>query len=498
VKLRKRTRLRRALDRADRRLLTLAIRSRTPVLDRVMTTASTLANRSRLWVAVAALLAGTGRRRPRTAAASGLAGIGIAATLVNGPLKFAWRRDRPPIIVPGPRGQPLLPLPRTFSFPSGHSASAAAFATGTSLAMPALAPALVPMAGTVAYSRVHTGVHYPSDVIVGATVGVASGVIGAKIVRRVRERSVHFVDAPALALDVPRKAVVITSDAAGSADALSDVYQALEQSGWTIEEVVKVEDADRLAVLARDADTSPLIIAAGGDGTVSAAANAVVGTDALLAVLPLGTSNDVARSLGIPPDPLEAARVLSEPKVVAIDAIRLRAANGEERVFLNAATAGLNVAFARQATEPSLRDRFGGLTYPVAAARALRDSEPFECTLECDGGRQTVQVVHLSVSNAPVFGGLLGFRVPRASLTDGLFDVIAVERLSLARLTLAVGDAFVGRHSPVHGVHAMRVSSLRVSATGVQDISIDGEVLATLPAEFELLPAAVRVVVPAR
>jgi YegS/Rv2252/BmrU family lipid kinase len=312
----------------------------------------------------------------------------------------------------------------------------------------------------------------------------------------VRESSLHFVDAPAIEVPVPRNAVIVTSEAAGSADGLDAACRALEKSGRTIDEVVKIEDVDRVAALVGDSDPPPLVIAAGGDGTVGAVANALAGTKAVLAVIPLGTSNDVARSLGIPPDPVAAACVLTDCRVVAIDAIRLRTAGGEERVFLNAATAGLNVAFAREATEPSLRDRFGGLTYPVAAARSLREYEPFECTLECDGERETVQAVHLSISNAPVFGGLLGFRVPRASMTDGLLDVIAVERLSLARLALAVGDAFVGRHNPVHGVHAMRVSKLRVSAASDEEIAVDGEVLGTLPAEFEVLPESIRVVVP--
>lgn len=491
-------RIRRSLGRGDRRLLALAIGRRTPKLDRVMTTASTLANRSRLWMAIAALLAATGRRRPRTAAASGLAGIGIAATLVNGPLKFAWRRDRPPITVPGPRGAPLLPLPRTFSFPSGHSASAAAFATGVGVAMPPLAPVVGPMAATVAYSRVHTGVHYPSDVVVGATVGVASGLVGAAVVRRVRESSVHFVDAPALDVKVPRRAVVVSSADAGSADELDVALRTLEESGWTIEQLVDVEDVDRVGGLVRDVSDPPVIIAAGGDGTVGAVANALVGTDALLAVIPLGTSNDVARSLGVPPDAVEAGCLLPRGRVCAIDAVRLRTSDGTERAFLNAATAGLNVAFARHATEASMRERFGRLTYPVAAARAVRSSEVFECVLECDGGRDEVAAVHLSVSNAPVFGGPLGMRVPGASLTDGLLDVIALERLSMARLILAVADAFVGRHTPVHGVHAMRVSRLRVSATADVDIAVDGEVLGALPAEFEVLPASIRVIVPQR
>lgn len=447
-------------------------------------------------MAVAALLSATGRRKPRTAAAGGMLGIGVASALVNGPLKFSWRRDRPPLLVSGRAGEPLLPLPRTFSFPSGHSASAAAFATGATVAMPELAPVLVPMAGTVAYSRVHTGVHYPSDVAVGAVIGVGSGYLAARVVRRMRESSVHFVDAPALDVPVPRRAVVVTSEAAGSAEALDIALDALGDAGWTIDEVLKVDDVDRLGSLVQDGERS--VIAAGGDGTVGAVANEIAGTDTLLAVIPLGTSNDVARSLGIPPDPVEAACVLAGGRVCAIDAVRLRTSAGDERVFLNAATAGLNVAFAHAATRPSLRHRLGGLTYPVAAARALRSYEPFDCTLDCGESSQTVCAVHLSVSNAPVFGGVLGMRVPGASLTDGLLDVIAIEPLSLARLTLAVGDTFVGRHSPVHGVHAMRVPALRVSAGTDVEIAVDGEVLGRLPAEFEAMPKAVRVVVPPR
>src|SRR4051794_3295743 len=457
--------------------------------------ASESANRSMLWLGIAGVLTATGRRRPRSAAASGLLGIGVAATLVNGPLKFAWRRDRPPTAFRG-GGEPLLPLPRTFSFPSGHSASALAFATGATAAMPALGPAVLPAAGAVAYSRVHTGVHYPSDVAVGATVGVLSGLIGAKVVRRLRQRSVHEVDGPALDVPIPRTAVLLTADGAGSADDLVAARTVLEEGGFTIEEVVTVEDAHSLAKRLREGEPR-LVVAAGGDGTVCAAVNALYGTPSLLAIVPLGTSNDVARSLGLPPDGREAAAVIAgSPRVCAIDAAWMRLDDGTERIFLNAATAGLNVAFAEQASDGSLRDRFGALTYPVAAARALRGYTPFECTLEQDGQRRTVAAVHLSVSNAPVFGGPLGIRVPGASMTDGRLDVIATERLSLPRVVLAVADAIVGRHRPVHGVHAFRPDRVRV--LGDEELALDGEVLGRLPAEFEALPGEVRVVVPQR
>ena len=488
-------RTRRRLARADKLLLAAAIRRRSPVTNRVMTTASGLANRSMLWVGVAGVLSATGRRRPRTAAASGLLGIGVAATLVNGPLKFAWRRDRPPVVFAG-GGEPLLPLPRTFSFPSGHSASALAFATGVTSALPAAGPVVLPMAATVAYSRVHTGVHYPSDVAVGAAIGVGSGLLAARIAKRVRARSVHELDGPGLDVAIPRHAVLLTSEDSGDADRLDDARRTLEDGGFTIDEVYDVADVDQLIAHLNSADDLPLVIAAGGDGTVCLAANAVVDTEALLAVVPLGTSNDVARSLGIPPHAIEAAQAIVDGRVCAIDAARLEVEGRPPQVFLNAATSGLNVAFAAFATDGSVRDRFGGLTYPVAAARALRGYEPFECTLEHDDETTTVPVVHLSVSNAPVFGGVLGMRVPGASMTDGLLDVIAVEPLSRPRLVLAVADAVLGRHRPVHGVHAFRVKSLQVKADAGQEIALDGEVIGELPAQFRVLPEHLRVVVP--
>jgi undecaprenyl-diphosphatase len=489
-------RTRRTLGRLDRALLAAAIRHRSPVRNKVMTSTSTAANHSMLWIAIAGGLAATGRRKPRSAASGGLLGISIAATLVNGPLKFAWRRDRPPSVPLG-GGEPLLPLPRTFSFPSGHAASAFAFAVGASRALPPAAPVLLPLASAVAYSRVHTGVHYPSDVAVGATVGAASGLVAAHVVQRMRERSVHRVAAPALPVSVPRHAVLISSEDSGSADGLTASREVLDRAGVVIDKVVDVQHADELKALVRGVDAPPLVIAAGGDGTVCAATNLVAGTNAVLAVLPLGTSNDVARSLGIPPDPIEAAEVITAGRVCEVDIAQVCLSEDAPRMFVNAATVGLNVAFARLATESSIRDRFGGLTYPIAAARALRGYEPFECTIECDGETRTVSAVHVSVSNAPVFGGVLGMRVPGASLNDGLLDVIVIEPLSSARLALAVADAMIGRHDPVHGVHAMRVPAIRISASPAQEIALDGEVIGKLPAEFRAVRNGLRVVVPA-
>jgi YegS/Rv2252/BmrU family lipid kinase len=483
-------RVRRKLSRLDRRLLAAAIRGRSPTVDRVMTTASGAANRSVLWAAIAAVMAASGRRRARTAAASGLLGIGIAATLVNGPLKFAWRRDRP---VSTHRGEPLLPLPRTFSFPSGHSASALAFATGTTAALPAAGPVLLPMAATVAYSRVHTGVHYPSDVLVGATVGAGAGLLGARVVKRLRESAIQHLDAPALDVSVPRHAILVTGGAAAGVDGAA---RELESAGVHIEDVIDAEDVTRLAAAVRRSPSGPLVVAAGGDGTVSAAANAIADGAAILAIVPLGTSNDVARSLGIPPDPVTAAQLIVRGQVSAVDVGCVQLQRDTRRIFVNAATIGLNVGFAKVASQSAIRNRLGGLTYPFAAAWALRNYEPFACELEYEGRRESLSAVHVSVSNAPVFGGVLGMRVPGADITDGLLDVTVIERLSITRLVLAVADTLVGGHRPVHGVHTKRVRSIRVGATGRKEIALDGEVVGELPASLEVKPAALRVVVP--
>jgi undecaprenyl-diphosphatase len=146
-------------------------------VDRALVGVTRAASYSRLWLLIAGGLAVGKGTRARRAASRGVAAIAIASAAANGPAKLLARRQRP-----FSRSRPpLIPMPRSTSFPSGHSASAFAFATAASGELPRLAPALVPLAGAVAYSRVHTGVHYPSDVAAGAAIGVVCGVIATRL-----------------------------------------------------------------------------------------------------------------------------------------------------------------------------------------------------------------------------------------------------------------------------------------------------------------------------
>jgi membrane-associated phospholipid phosphatase len=180
----------RRVQRLDRRLMRRSFGTRSPALDRTFVAVTRAANYSRLWLLLAGALALLGGRTGRRAGGRGLIAIAIAATVANGPAKLLVRRRRP-----FSRSHPaLVRTPRSTSFPSGHSAAAFAFTTAACAELRVLAPVLVPLAGAVAYSRVHTGVHYPSDVAAGVGIGIGSGLLAARAFGRDgdRNRRHHF------------------------------------------------------------------------------------------------------------------------------------------------------------------------------------------------------------------------------------------------------------------------------------------------------------------
>ncbi|HEX5713388.1 MAG TPA: phosphatase PAP2 family protein [Solirubrobacterales bacterium] len=158
--------------------------SKTPQLDVAMRRLTSAADHSKLWFGAAAGIGLLGGRRGRRAAVRGLASLGLASAFANLVAKPLTTRRRPERQELEELASRHVPMPRSSSFPSGHTASAFAFATGAGAAEPALSAPLRALATLVGYSRVHTGVHYPADALVGAFIGVSAAELAGRLLDR--------------------------------------------------------------------------------------------------------------------------------------------------------------------------------------------------------------------------------------------------------------------------------------------------------------------------
>ena len=482
-----------ALDAFDRRLFRRLTREERRAVDVSLKRLSNAANRSLLWIAIAGLIATVGGRRGQRAALRGVISIGITSTLVNLPLKYLARRGRPP----RRRGDRPLPisLPGSFSFPSGHSASAFAFATGVGLEDPRMLAPLLPLAATIAYSRVHLRVHYPFDVLAGAAIGVGMGLASGPLIEAVRQ----LWEPPSSASEADRagttRLILVMSPQAGHKKKMARARRAISDSGLEVASEISVGDLARLPdLLRRNGSPPPIVVAAGGDGTVGTVANAVIATPAVLGIIPLGTSNDFARSIKIPMNVEKAVRLLAGGHVSGIDAGKLTRDGEQPRHFVHAAAAGINVQFARFATRADLRARFGRLTYAVAMAIAMKERPIFNCEVEFEGRIEQLSLVHISVINAPIFGGFLDLKLPGAGANDRTLDVIMIEHLPIRRLLRSALYPILRVHRPIRGFRTLQVSRLRVRTAEPMDVTLDGEIAGKIPANFEVVPAGLRVI----
>ncbi|MFI1461264.1 bifunctional phosphatase PAP2/diacylglycerol kinase family protein [Nocardia carnea] len=427
-----------------------------------------------LWMACAALLASRGGS-PRRAAARGVASVAGASFVTNVVLKSVFARRRPAAeLMPAHRR--LVPAPASSSFPSGHSASAAAFATAVAMESPRTALFVAPVAAAVAYSRVHTGVHWGSDVLVGAAVG--SGIALATRrwwpVRESDEAEAGIVpEVPVLADG--KGLIVMVNPVSGDAnyDPTDDIAAALP-AATVLRTRPDVDCAVQLEQ-AVDARQEPVqaVGVAGGDGTVAAVAAYALRKDLPLVVIPTGTLNHFARDLGVY-DLREVIDATGVGEAVAVDIASVEYGDENDtrtRHLINTFSLGSYPDLVR--LREKWQKRWG--KWPAFAAAlvvTLRRAEPIEIFL--DGRWQ--RVWFLFVGNGPYHphGAVPAFR---DRLDSGLLDVRWLRadlRWSRTRAVVALVSAAIG-HSRVYGER--QLPELHVHLPEPEALAADGEVI---------------------
>jgi diacylglycerol kinase (ATP) len=239
-------------------------------------------------------------------------------------------------------------------------------------------------------------------------------------------------------------------------------------------------DATRLA---RDGALcgADVVVAVGGDGTLNEVVNGVDGLPTPVGIIPLGTANDLARQLSIPPDADHAMDVVLQKPPIRIDTASL---NG--RRFVNVSTGGLG-AEATAETPTSAKASLGPLAYAITGVRKLSALEPYVGSFEGEGFEVEGEFLLFAVGNGRSTGAGMPLTT-NASLTDGLLDVCVVEAVSRSDIPRLLLQARKGEHFGQPGVHYARMSWMRLTVSEAIAVNVDGEHQELARLEYRVRP----------
>jgi diacylglycerol kinase (ATP) len=286
---------------------------------------------------------------------------------------------------------------------------------------------------------------------------------------------------------------VIYNPAAGSAQQMRALRKAL--AGLTLCETRTPDDARRFAAEALT-HGHDVVVAAGGDGTIHQVVNGLMTVERrpILAILPMGTGNDLARTLAMPlNDPDAALKVIHRRKVRPIDVIRVK--TGDTIRWCINVSAGGFTGQMNEAMDDKLKKSWGPLAYLRGALRVLPDLKDYNTTIRI-GTRpaRRIAVMNIIIANGRTAGGGIDV-APLANLEDGLMDVVLVESASKLALAGTAARLLVGNYLNSKLVMHRRARHVVVQSTPGMWFNVDGELIGNEPVSFHLVPHALRVIV---
>ncbi|MEQ9354144.1 MAG: lipid kinase [Coleofasciculus chthonoplastes F3-SA18-01] len=232
-----------------------------------------------------------------------------------------------------------------------------------------------------------------------------------------------------------------------------------------------------------------LVIIGGGDGTLNAAIEGLVDTQLPLGILPLGTANDLARTLKIPVDLPQACQVIATGQYQRID---LGLVN--EQYFFNVASCGLSVEITQRLTKED-KSRWGILAYLSMALKMIWQARPFRAEIRINGEAIRIKTIQIAIGNGRHYGG--GMTVCYdAKIDDQRLDLYSLEMRHWWHILLILPALWRGRHADLPGVRTLQGTEFEIYTRKPRSINTDGEITTSTPATFRVIPQVISVVVP--
>jgi diacylglycerol kinase (ATP) len=286
-----------------------------------------------------------------------------------------------------------------------------------------------------------------------------------------------------------RVILLVNPNARRAGDGVEAAVEALENGGADVRiETFSGPDEVEADIL-RWGGESDCVAVAGGDGTLSRAGGVLARLDLPLGILPAGTANDLARTLGIPDDLSAAANIILDGRRRRID---LGTVNGHP--FFNVASIGLSAELSN-ALSSELKRRWGRLGYALAGARVLAQARRFTARITNEEETVVVRTLQIAVGNGRHYGG--GTVVEAAAtIDDGALDLYSLELSDVWKLAMMLRTFQSGSHGMWNDVRTAKSAEFNITTSKPQPVNVDGDLITETPAHFRVHPKAVTVFAP--